>query len=163
MGSRLEMMNSDAGTDVARRQRWMGILAKADETDLSALWTLAMPDGDPSHTPIRAPEVGMIMTRGRAGGGGQPFNLGEMTVTRCAVRLEASGTVGQAWVAGRSSRHALLAALCDGLLQDPESHDDLWRDIIQPLESAQDARTRRQARKAAATKVDFFTMVRGED
>lgn len=141
----------------------MGVLAKADPDDLSALWTLAMPNGEPAHSTIRHPEIGMVMTRGRAGGGGQAFNLGEMTVTRCAIRLDGAGTVGQSWVAGRNTRHALIAALCDGLLQEPDRHDDLWRDIILPLESAQDAKRRCQARKAAATRVEFFTMVRGED
>lgn len=143
------------------RRRWMGILAKAEPERLAALCDKAMPDGEPAHEMLRSPETGMVMTRGRAGGSGQAFNLGEMTVTRCAVRL-ADGTVGQSWVAGRSREHARLAALCDGLLQG-DAAARIESAIVGPLETAQAERRERQARKAAATKVDFFTMVRGED
>ncbi len=72
---------------------------------------------------MRGPEGGLVMVRGRAGGGGAPFNLGEMTVTRCTVRL-GSGLVGHAYVAGREPRRAELAALVDALMQDPERADD---------------------------------------
>ena len=58
------------------------------------------------------------MARGRPGGDGAPFNLGEMTVTRCTVRLE-DGTVGHAYVAGRDMRQAELAAVLDAVLQGP--------------------------------------------
>ena len=143
------------------RRRWMGILAKAEPESLAALCDKAMPDGEPAHEMLRSPETGMVMTRGRAGGSGQAFNLGEMTVTRCAVRLP-DGTVGQSWVAGRSREHARLAALCDGLLQG-DAAARIETAIVRPLETAQAERRERQARKAAATKVDFFTMVRGED
>ena len=71
---------------------------------------------------LRGPEAGLVMVRGRAGGGGAPFNLGEMTATRCTVRTEA-GFVGHAYVAGRNERQAELAALADALLQDPAAAD----------------------------------------
>jgi len=157
------MTEQTTAEDIAMRQRWMGALAKADGGDLDALWTLAMNGAEPRHTPLRGPEVGMVMTQGRAGGTGDAFNLGEMTVTRCAVRLEETGAIGQSWIAGRNKRHAMQAALCDGLLQTPETHDLVWREIILPLESGHETRRRAQARKAAATRVEFFTMVRGED
>ncbi|PJK30350.1 phosphonate C-P lyase system protein PhnG [Minwuia thermotolerans] len=143
------------------RRRWMGVLAKADPAHLAELWQAATRAGEPAHETVRAPEIGMVMTRGRAGGSGQAFNLGEMTVTRCAVRL-ADGAVGQSWVAGRSKEHARLAALCDGLMQG-DAAAKIEAAIVAPLERAEAERRRLQARKAAATRVEFFTMVRGED
>jgi alpha-D-ribose 1-methylphosphonate 5-triphosphate synthase subunit PhnG len=97
------------------------------------------------------------MVRGRAGGGGAPFNLGEMTVTRCTVRTE-SGLVGHAYVAGRDERQAELAALADALLQDPESGERVQMTVVEPLEAAQQARRQERQAKAAATKVQFFAM-----
>jgi alpha-D-ribose 1-methylphosphonate 5-triphosphate synthase subunit PhnG len=138
------------------RKSWMATLAKAAPSRLAAL----MPDLPP-HTVLRQPEIGAVMVRGRIGGTGAAFNLGEMTVTRASVRL-ASGEVGHAWVQGRDKGHALRAAAIDALMQTDRA-DDLATQVLRPLED--EARTTRAARaaKAAATKVDFFTMVRGED
>ena len=97
------------------------------------------------------------MVRGRAGGGGAAFNLGEMTVTRCTVRTD-TGLVGHAYVAGRDERQAELAALVDALLQDPGRQADLIATIVEPLEAAQQARRGSIAAKAAATRVQFFAM-----
>jgi alpha-D-ribose 1-methylphosphonate 5-triphosphate synthase subunit PhnG len=97
------------------------------------------------------------MLRGRAGGGGAAFNLGEMTVTRCTVRV-ADGHVGHAYVAGRDARQAELAALLDAALQDPARHDALQAMVIAPLAARQRAARDGIARRAAATRVDFFTM-----
>ena len=66
---------------------------------------------------IRPPETGLVMLRGRMGGTGGAFNLGEATVTRCAVRT-AKGHEGHAYVMGRNHGHAKIAAVCDALLQD---------------------------------------------
>jgi alpha-D-ribose 1-methylphosphonate 5-triphosphate synthase subunit PhnG len=96
------------------------------------------------------------MVRGRAGGDGAPFNLGEMTVTRCAVRL--GDAVGHAYVAGRDKRQAELAALVDAALQDPSRHAALMDAVIAPLAARQQAERETEARKAAATRVEFFTM-----
>jgi alpha-D-ribose 1-methylphosphonate 5-triphosphate synthase subunit PhnG len=138
------------------RKSWISILAKAPPARLAAL----MPDLPP-HELLRAPEIGAVMVRGRVGGTGAPFNLGEMTVTRCSVRLD-EGTVGHAWVQGRDKSHALRAAVADALLQTGAAAE-ISTQVIQPLSAeASRARTARAA-KAAATKVDFFTMVRGED
>jgi alpha-D-ribose 1-methylphosphonate 5-triphosphate synthase subunit PhnG len=134
----------------------MSLLAKAPADRLAAL----MPDL-PDHALMRAPEIGAVMVQGRAGATGAPFNLGEMTVTRCSVRLSC-GTVGHAWVQGRDKDHARRAAVLDALLQT-NAATDLSTRVLTPLQdAAQQARASRAA-KAAATKVDFFTMVRGED
>ncbi|MBP9046911.1 MAG: phosphonate C-P lyase system protein PhnG [Tabrizicola sp.] len=138
------------------RKTWMATLAKAAPARLAALF----PDLPP-HAVLRQPEIGAVMVRGRVGGTGVPFNLGEMTVTRASVRL-ASGEVGHAWVQGRDKLHALRAAAVDALMQTDRA-DGLTAQVLRPLEV--DARTHREIRaaKAAGTKVDFFTMVRGED
>ena len=106
---------------------------------------------------LRGPESGLLMVRGRAGGGGAKFNLGEMTVTRCTVRTEA-GQVGHAYVAGRDARQAELAAVFDALLQDPARRDALRAGVIAELAAVQAAARADVAQKAAATKVQFFAM-----
>lgn len=142
------------------RQRWMSALASAPCTELESAWA-RLADGE-SFAHLRATETGLVMTRGRAGGSGQRFNLGEMTVTRACVKLS-SGVVGHAYIAGRDKRHAELAAAFDALMQCPAHHDAFEQSLIKPLVLARETRRREIAQKAAATKVDFFTMVRGED
>ena len=139
----------------AARQHWMSVLARAPADDLEAALTR---DGPlPPWTLLRGPETGLVMVRGRAGGAGSPFNLGEMTVTRCTVRLE-SGTAGHAYISGRDARRAELAAVADALLQDPALTARISETVIRPLAEAQQARRRSRAEKAAATKVEFFSM-----
>jgi alpha-D-ribose 1-methylphosphonate 5-triphosphate synthase subunit PhnG len=139
----------------AARRHWMSVLARADANELDAL--LQRHAASPNYMKLRGPEAGLVMVRGRTGGGGAPFNLGEMTITRCTVRT-ACGHVGHAYVAGRDGRKAELAALCDALLQDPSRHAALQQDVIAPLASAQQAQREAVAAKAAATKVQFFAM-----
>ena len=137
------------------RRRWMAVLARAPAERLEAL--LEEAGGRPSYTVLRGPEGGLVMVRGRAGGGGAPFNLGEMTVTRCTVRIE-SGLIGHAYIAGREPGEAELAALVDALMQDPARADTIEARIILPLEASQTARRAERAGKAAATRVQFFAM-----
>jgi alpha-D-ribose 1-methylphosphonate 5-triphosphate synthase subunit PhnG len=136
----------------AARQRWMSVLARAD-ADVLAERLGAQPD----YQVLRGPEAGLVMVRGRIGGGGGPFNLGEMTVTRCTVRT-ATGFVGHAYVAGRSERRAELAALADALLQDPTQQTALLEQVIEPLALVQQEQRETVAAKAAATRVQFFAM-----
>jgi alpha-D-ribose 1-methylphosphonate 5-triphosphate synthase subunit PhnG len=133
----------------------MAVLARASGHAIAA--RLEAAPTLPAWTRLRGPETGLVMVRGRAGGDGAPFNLGEMRVTRCAVRL-ADGTVGHAYVAGRDARQAELAAALDAALQAPERHDALMAAVIAPLAAAQADAAARDARKAAATRVEFFTM-----
>src|SRR5262245_18081193 len=99
------------------RRDWMGLLARAPLTALE-IWLRRAGEGVPMPERIwlRRPETGLVMLRGRVGGEGGRFNVGEMTVTRCAVRLE-TGEVGVSYIGGRSHRKAELAALADALLQ----------------------------------------------
>ncbi|GAB4556460.1 MAG: phosphonate C-P lyase system protein PhnG [Pleurocapsa sp.] len=140
------------------RQAWMGILAKSSVVDLErqvkALGKL------PKYTFLRNSEIGLAMVRGRVGGTGEAFNLGEMTVTRCVIKME--DIQGFGYVGGRSKRHAELAAICDGLLQQNEWRDRVQELVIQPLHTKLIEHQRKQQNQTEATKVEFFTMLRGE-
>ncbi|MGZ2256484.1 phosphonate C-P lyase system protein PhnG [Roseobacter sp. A03A-229] len=137
----------------------MSLLAKAPADRLADLWDAA--GFVPEHSFLRAPEQGAVMVQGRAGATGAPFNLGEMTVTRCATKL-ACGTVGHGYVQGRDKPKAVTAALVDALMQT-DAAPAVRRIILTPLAEEADAAARQKAAKAAATKVEFFTLVRGED
>ena len=153
------MTGSDDAAFEARRG-WMGLLARAEETDLAELWDAS--GLAPAYVWLRGPEPGTVMVRGRAGGTGAPFNLGEMTVTRCSLRLE-TGAVGHAYVAGRSRRKAEIAALCDALMQDAARAPEVENAVLAPLRARAAAAAGARAAKAAATRVEFFTMQRGDD
>ncbi|MFY0692760.1 MAG: phosphonate C-P lyase system protein PhnG [Paracoccaceae bacterium] len=151
-------MSNSAPEDQSRKH-WMGVLAKAPAPALEARWDAF--GQTPAYTWLRSPEVGSVMVQGRAGGTGTPFNLGEMTVTRCALQLE-GGAVGHACVQGRNKTKATQAALIDALMQT-DAAPALRDAVIVPLEEVLAQARATRAGKAAATKVDFFTMVRGED
>lgn len=141
--------------DLARKG-WMSLLAKAPPARLAALL-----HDLPETALLRPAEVGSVMVRGRVGGTGAPFNLGEMTVTRCSLRLDC-GAVGHAYVQGRDKDHARRAAVVDALMQTPEAAR-VEAQVLHPLRLEAEARRTTRAAKAAATKVEFFTMVRGGD
>jgi alpha-D-ribose 1-methylphosphonate 5-triphosphate synthase subunit PhnG len=143
----------------AARKGWLSLLAKSPAADVAKLW--AAMKIDPVHTVLRAPEIGGVMVRGRAGAIGAAFNLGEMTVTRASVKLT-DGTVGHGYVQGRDKDHALLAALADALMQT-DAASTVEAGLLVPLAECLGAKKTVRAAKAAATKVDFFTIVRGED
>jgi alpha-D-ribose 1-methylphosphonate 5-triphosphate synthase subunit PhnG len=138
------------------RRRWMAVLARASADRIADLLRVCN-EVPSSYTIIRGPECGLVMVRGRAGGGGSAFNLGEMTVTRCTVRID-TGCIGHAYVAGREQRRAELAALVDALMQDDARAGKIEAGVIAPLELDQMAQRAARAAKAAATKVQFFAM-----
>lgn len=146
--------------DEGARQQRMAVLARGDARQLAEGW--ASLGIDPEFELVRGPETGLIALRGRMGGGGAPFNFGEATATRATVRL-GDGTVGHAIALGRDAGRVKLAAVIDALAQDEAMAERIDAAIIAPLQEALDARDRRRAAKTAATRVDFFTMVRGED
>ena len=152
-------MTNQTEIETAARQEWMGLLARAPEEIMLALWN-GLSDR-PHFDWLRRPEVGGVMVRGRAGSTGAPFNLGEMTVTRCSVVLD-DGTVGHGYVQGRSKPKAEAAALIDAMMQTPAA-GTLRSELLEPLKQQMQASKTARAAKAAATKVEFFTMVRGED
>lgn len=145
-------------TEMTARKDWMSLLAKAPPKVLAGLW-----EGRdaPDFTWLRAPEIGAAMVRGRMGGTGAPFNMGEMTVTRCSLQLD-GGAVGHAYVQGRDKAHAERAALVDALMQT-DAADRVRAEVLDPLRADMTERAEARAARAAATKVEFFTLVRGED
>lgn len=122
----------------------------------------ALSDTMPQALPVRGPEIGMVMLRGRIGGGGQPFNLGEATVTRATVRLE-SGEIGHAVLLGRDMNKARMFAHLDALAQRDDWRATVETRFVTPALEAEAEAQRRQTEEVEATRVDFFTMVRGED
>jgi alpha-D-ribose 1-methylphosphonate 5-triphosphate synthase subunit PhnG len=157
MNSRDRMLH-DETPDVARRRAAMAVLAHAASEEIAArLEGIALP----AFENLREAERGLVMVRGRIGGDGAPFNLGEATVARAAVRL-ASGEIGFGYTLGRNTDKALMIALCDALAQSREFADVVETKVIAPLRAAHLASQQQKAAQAAATKVDFYTMVRGE-
>ncbi len=116
----------------------------------------------PDHEQLRTPENGLVMLRGRIGGDGAPFNLGEATVSRAAIRL-GSGQVGFGYTLGRDGAKAQLIALCDALIQTSQFADTVETQVLTPLRARVAAERKRKAEETAATKVDFYTLVRGEN
>lgn len=145
---------------VAVRQRMMRICAEATESELEQ--ALAELGPLPHARELRAPEQGLVMLRGRIGGGGRPFNLGESTVTRAVVALQ-GGAQGYAYLLGRCPRRARLAATVDALAQDVSYIARLEKVLVEPVEARRSSEQARANKEIAATRVNFFTVARGED
>ena len=152
-------MAASQSPHVARRTRWLSTLSKARFADLKTLWE-NLPK-KPEWRRLKPPETGMVMVRGRIGGDGAPFNLGEMTVTRCVVQI-VDGAVGVGYVAGRNAEHAELVAVIDGLGQNALAERSVADGIVEPLALLQRRLDDAASRKAAASRVEFFTLARGE-
>ena len=149
----------NSGPDTAARQRWMKVLAQAPAEALEEAWNALAEK--PRYTLLRTPETGTALVRAKAGGNGRKFNLGEMTVTRCAVKLD-NGTTGFGYVAGRDKRKTELAATFDALMQTDSWRERLDTSLIAPAEAQLAAARAERGHKVASTQVDFFTMVRGD-
>jgi alpha-D-ribose 1-methylphosphonate 5-triphosphate synthase subunit PhnG len=144
---------------MARRREAMRVLAGGDVAEIKH--GLQSFGAIPEHAEVRPAERGLVMLRGRIGGDGAPFNVGEATVARAAVQL-ASGETGHGYVLGRDLAKARLIALCDALVQHAGYRDLVETHVLAPIRTRQNAERERKAQQAAATKVDFFTLVRGE-
>ena len=156
MASSEDLADEDGGQ--ARRKAVMAVLAHSATADIAArLGSIALP----VHEDLRQPENGLVMVRGRVGGDGAPFNLGEVTVSRAAVRL-ASGEVGFGYTLGRDREKAKLIALCDAMMQSAELAGAIETEVVAPLRTAMIDKRHRKVAEAAATRVDFYTLVRGE-
>jgi alpha-D-ribose 1-methylphosphonate 5-triphosphate synthase subunit PhnG len=142
----------------AQRKAAMAVLAHSDAADIAGhLDAIAVP----SYENLREPENGLVMVRGRIGGDGAPFNLGEATVSRAAVRLS-TGEVGFGYTLGRDRAKARMIALCDAMIQSNEYADAVEAKIVGPLRTQMISEQNRTAEETAATRVDFYTLVRGE-
>jgi alpha-D-ribose 1-methylphosphonate 5-triphosphate synthase subunit PhnG len=142
------------------RQAWMALLSRAPQTLLE--------QGLAPHLPaqpqwLRRPETGLMMVQARAGGTGERFNLGEVTVTRCALRLndaDRNSPVGVAYVLGRDHRQAQLAATADALLQEAHWQEQLESSLLEPIRQHLVTQHARRQHLAQSTRVDFLTMAR---
>lgn len=151
---------TEADVAVRDRRKVMGLLARATRQELVE-GLAALPPAGPLDE-VRPPEIGAVMLRGRIGGDGAPFNIGEATVTRCAVRLS-TGEMGSSYILGRHPEKARLAAVLDALWQKSALRADIERHVIAPVRQRLDETARKRAAETAATRVEFFTVVRGED
>ncbi|PLK70010.1 phosphonate C-P lyase system protein PhnG [Rhizobium sp. TH135] len=142
------------------RKRIVDLLARATLTELET--ALSSLDPAPVFNPLRGPETGLVMVKGRIGGGGAPFNLGEATVSRASVRLS-DGRIGHGYRLGTDRRAASLSAVLDAVAQDEAVRAALETRLFAPIEARLLADAEKLEAETAATKVDFFTMVRGED
>jgi alpha-D-ribose 1-methylphosphonate 5-triphosphate synthase subunit PhnG len=152
--------NDHISDGTAARQALMRICAEATEAELEQ--ALAACGSIFAAEDVRAPETGLVMLRGRIGGDGAPFNVGEATVTRAVVRLT-DGTLGYSYCLGRSERRARLAAIVDALGQDPRHKERLDEVLVALVRARCDASRQAAREETAATRVNFFTLVRGED
>ena len=143
-----------------KRQAAMAVLAESTAAEIAHLLEAIGPL--PPHQDMRSPENGLVMVRGRIGGDGACFNLGEATVSRAVERLS-TGEMGFGYVLGRDRAKARLIALCDALVQTDAYAAALESKVISPIRAGLEAQRDIRARQVAATKVDFFTLVRGED
>ena len=157
----MPLSSSSQGLPDRRRQRWLSVLATAPPDRVTALFdTVVEALGPlPGHEALRRPETGLVMVRGRISGTGAPFCAGEMTTTRAAVRLD-TGQVGVGYVAGRQSRQAEIVALVDALGQLEAWREPIESLLVAPLEAEAVTRHQALASRAAATRVDFFTVAR---
>jgi alpha-D-ribose 1-methylphosphonate 5-triphosphate synthase subunit PhnG len=142
----------------AQRKEAMAVLAHSDVAEISGHLDAI---GLPAHENLREPENGLVMVRGRIGGDGAAFNLGEATVSRAAVRLS-TGEVGFGYTLGRDRDKARMIALCDAMVQSDQFAGLVETSVIAPLRAAISAKRNRKSAEAAATRVDFYTLVRGE-
>jgi alpha-D-ribose 1-methylphosphonate 5-triphosphate synthase subunit PhnG len=157
----------ESSSDITlERRRWLAQLARAPRATLeSALDAVCAGGPLPAFEWLRAPQTGLAMVRGRIGGTGDPFNAGEATVTRAVLRLKSddgAGAVGIAYQLGRDKRRAELAALADAMLQSSSWSDAVREQLVVPLARVLDEERRERAANTASSRVDFYTMVRGE-
>ncbi|WP_313656275.1 phosphonate C-P lyase system protein PhnG [Pantoea sp.] len=142
------------------RQRWLSVLAHSNAVMLETHWQAL--NLQPAFTLVRPAEIGLTRLQARMGATGNRFVMGDATVTRAVVQLQ-DGTLGYSYLLGRDKAHAERCALLDALLQQPETRPLLEEKIITPLAAWRDEQRQLRAREIASSKVDFFTLVRGDN
>ncbi len=147
-------------SEMETNRRIMGVLAHADAEMLDQKFAGL------GHVPgwrfLRKPETGLVMLQGRVSGTGAAFNFGEVTVTRAAVSLE-TGEAGHAYALGRDKRKAEQSAIVHAMWQSGKYQQEIETEVIGPLERFAAEDDERKVKETTPTKVDFFTLVRGED
>lgn len=147
------------GTLAPERRAVMALMCRATLRELRAAVDRFAPL--PKVRRLRPAEVGLVMIQGRMGGDGAPFNLGEATVTRASIHVE-NGATGVSYLLGRAPEAAEAAALLDALWQDPALRLAV-EEALAPIRRRLAAEAAKDDADAAASTVDFFTLVRGED
>lgn len=142
------------------RQAAMATIAASPGESVVRLWRAAGLECDAQA--VRGPETGLVTVRGRMGGGGAAFNCGEATVTRATVRID-GGEVGHAYALGRDRETVRVAAIIDAQWQSPQTRSQVEEALLAPLRRELETERKRRREETEATKVDFFTLVRGED
>ena len=151
-------ISTDLNVSVDRRL-WLSVLAKAEEQHLERSWNALSEDVE--YVLTRQPEVGTVMVRGRVGGTGPAFNFGETTITRCSAQLS-NGNHGFGYVIGRKPRHAELIAVFDALMQDQSWRGKHGATLLEPLIEKQKDSAQAMRAKSEKTRVEFFTLSRGD-
>lgn len=156
--NQINNINTDTEAD-KQRQYLLSVLAKSSLQDILHHWE---PLGiSPDFNYLKSPEFGMVMVRAPASGSGQLFNMGEMTVTRCVIQLP-SGVIGYGYTSGRDKEKSQLIAIIDACFQDEKFKMSIEENVLHSLATALREKENNEAAKVKSTKVDFFTMVRGE-
>lgn len=145
--------------DRAERQSWISLLGSADKPRLQQAWDEIRPKV--THTLVSGPETGLVMVRAREDGEGPRFNLGEMTVSKCVLKVDDT-YLGYGMVMGSDLKHAKLAALLDGLCQHPGFGPALKAGLLKDLSQQREEQEAAMAEEASRTRVEFFTLKRGE-
>ncbi|MDK9759491.1 phosphonate C-P lyase system protein PhnG [Vibrio sp. D173a] len=147
-------------TALKERQKWMSVLAQSSFTELKAHWDELGLNAE--YAMVRQPEIGLAQVRARMGSTGRQFNMGDVTITRAVIKLN-SGELGYSYLQGRDKPHAELAAVIDAVMQNGKQAEAINTQVIEPLAAMKHERDSQRRQEVAASKVDFFTMVRGED
>ena len=134
--------------DTATRQHWMSVLAHSQPAELAARLNALNITAD--YEVIRAAETGLVQIQARMGGTGERFFAGD-------------ATLGYSWVQGRDKQHAERCALIDALMQQSRHFQNLSETLIAPLDADRMARIAARQAEVNASRVDFFTMVRGDN
>lgn len=146
--------------EISRRQNLMLICAHANVNELEH--AVASLGASPVVMEVRPPQFGLVMVRGRVGASGNAFNVGEALVTRASVQLQ-NGVIGHSFLLGRERKKARLAAIIDAVAQSPDAMSVIQDSLIAPVSERINREKIAQAEETASSKVDFFTLVRGED
>ena len=162
------MINENSQKDdfqpAKKRQQLLSVLSVSELSAIQSYWqALSI---SPRYSLLKAPEVGMTMVRAKTGGTGQAFNMGEMTVTRTVIRLNdinaQNDVIGFGYTAGRNTQKSELIAVIDACFQLSEYAASITKLLLQPLQQLRQQQKNQQTAQVSATKVNFFTMVRGE-
>ena len=138
------------------RRDWLAILVRVPANEVIA----ASNEFDFSVVILKGPEVGLLMTNGRIHSTGRPFHLGEVSLTKCVLKDD-QGLLGYGHIIGRNKQQAKAIALFDLALQRINSAEpalirlNAWKEEVAEIEAM-------ESEAVEKTRVDFFTMVRGE-